>query len=447
MLKSRLSKNKQGAASFYVVAFSTLILVVIAASFIAIILSEITRTSNDDLAQSAYDSALAGVEDAKLAYYNYQNCVAQGVEAGSSYGEGNNLTCGNIVKIVEQGAADNNFNDCDMVARLLGREVSEEEGVIISETKKGDVENEMSQAYTCVKLATKLDDYRGTISASKPMKVVRVSLEDKEKVKDIKKVELSWFSNEYNYVLHYNHFNADGLLVFPQLQNVPAATPPMVQFSMVQSKEGGNNLDDYSTIQGNRTNYGSLFLVPSNNDARASKTNKEANKENGYIGTWGDGMNSIGSSGFVKSNNKVSKNLPYAVFCNNENNDKEFACSVTIDIPDPVGGGQRDPDSLVFVLSLPYGKPTTDFALRFCPSDGCTKIKTDTNGETVAENNSFKTEGMQIDIDSTGRANDLFRRVWTRLEPSGNQSPYPNFAIEVDKLEKNFTVPMEYGLK
>ena len=64
---------KEGAASFYVVAFSTMILMVIAASFAAIIISEMNRTSNDDLAQSAYDSALAGIEDAKIAFYNYQN--------------------------------------------------------------------------------------------------------------------------------------------------------------------------------------------------------------------------------------------------------------------------------------------------------------------------------------------------------------------------------------
>ena len=68
-------KFKEGAASFYIVAISTLILVIVAASFAAVIISEVTRTSNDDLAQSAYDAALAGVEDAKLAYYNYQKCT------------------------------------------------------------------------------------------------------------------------------------------------------------------------------------------------------------------------------------------------------------------------------------------------------------------------------------------------------------------------------------
>ena len=64
-MKKTNKKTKKGAASFYVVAFSTLILMIIATSFAAIIISEVTRTSNDDLAQSAYDSAMAGVEDAK----------------------------------------------------------------------------------------------------------------------------------------------------------------------------------------------------------------------------------------------------------------------------------------------------------------------------------------------------------------------------------------------
>ena len=61
-----MKKFKKGAASFYIVAISTLILVIIAASFAAVIISEMARTSNDDLAQSAYDSALAGVEDGSI---------------------------------------------------------------------------------------------------------------------------------------------------------------------------------------------------------------------------------------------------------------------------------------------------------------------------------------------------------------------------------------------
>ena len=74
MKKNNNQKFKQGAASFYIVAFSTLILLVVAMSFAAIIISEVERTSNDDLSQSAYDSAMAGIEDGKLAYQKYMQC-------------------------------------------------------------------------------------------------------------------------------------------------------------------------------------------------------------------------------------------------------------------------------------------------------------------------------------------------------------------------------------
>ena len=87
-------KFRKGATSFYIVAFSTLILLIVATSFAAIIISEIERTSNDDLSQSAYDSALAGVEDAKLAFYNYQKCADSAEQLPTNEGA---ISCGEIV--------------------------------------------------------------------------------------------------------------------------------------------------------------------------------------------------------------------------------------------------------------------------------------------------------------------------------------------------------------
>ena len=57
------NKFKKGATSIYVVVLGTLLFSVITVSFIRIIINEVTKTTNDELAQSAYDSALAGVED------------------------------------------------------------------------------------------------------------------------------------------------------------------------------------------------------------------------------------------------------------------------------------------------------------------------------------------------------------------------------------------------
>ena len=61
------SKAKKGATSIYVVMIATLLFSIITVSFIRAIVSESHRTTDDELAQSAYDSALAGIEDTKTA--------------------------------------------------------------------------------------------------------------------------------------------------------------------------------------------------------------------------------------------------------------------------------------------------------------------------------------------------------------------------------------------
>ena len=60
-------------------------------------------------------------------------------------------------------------------------------------------------------------------------------------------------------------------------------------------------------------------------------------------------------------------------------------------------------------------------------------------------------EGVQVSIDSTGRANDLFRRVDVRLEPSDASYPYPIYGIQAldtnnpnPLIEKNFFTTCEY---
>ena len=53
MIKGIKKEYKKGAASFYIVAFATLILIIVVMSFATIMISEMARTSNDDLAQSA----------------------------------------------------------------------------------------------------------------------------------------------------------------------------------------------------------------------------------------------------------------------------------------------------------------------------------------------------------------------------------------------------------
>ena len=178
--------TKTGAASFYIVAFTTLLLSVIVVGFVTIILSEMARTANNDLSQSAYDSALAGVEDAKAAILNYQSCIEQGYTAEVP-GSTGPVTCPEIIYYMENPE----YSGCDTVAHILSRISKDESGeVLVEETTKsngGGAKNNMQQAYTCVKINSILDDYRSNLTSATSSRVIQIHLENAS-VKNVKSI-------------------------------------------------------------------------------------------------------------------------------------------------------------------------------------------------------------------------------------------------------------------
>ncbi len=401
-MKKMRNKFKQGAASFYIVVFSTLILLIVATSFATIIISEIERASNDDLSQSAYDSALAGVEDAKLAFYNYQNCLAQ-----DSMSE----KCVEIVNYMKKV-------DCDMVGHILGRiDASDNEEVAIQETTTA--KNNMQQAYTCVKVETELEDYRSTLSNSVQYKVVKLKFQEGVNASQIKKMKISWYTDDDAATRRWQNISGtSGRVVFSSLSagvSLPAV-PPTISVALVQTAQSFT-LEQFEMTQGNTTNRGMIYLVPASTAAQATGEVSDNRK-----GAWNatENQNHIGTSAFLGSNDKTATNLPYTVYCDFAG---AFACSTVIDIPEPVGGARND-DTFMIVVALPYGKPTTDFAMEFyCDTECATEVYTDETGkETAQRTNRVNLSGVQVKVDSTGRANDLYRRVETRLESAANDA-------------------------
>ncbi|MBO7657339.1 hypothetical protein J6S55_01710 [Candidatus Saccharibacteria bacterium] len=453
--------KKRGAASFYIVAFSTLILTVIATSFAMVIVSEITRSMNDDLSQSAYDSALAGVEDAKVAYSNYRRCKEAGAVAAATKPSGaGSVTCGDILYWVEKEP-----DSCYTVARILGRIGKDEEkevglgGTEVSGT--GGVKT-TNQAYTCVKMKMTLNDYRATLSDNNAVRTVKAGVSG-DLINDISKIRISWYSNRSNFSPKWNNQNK-----FPTIQSL--AAPPTLEFKLVQTAEEFR-LADFDLTGDGVTDRATLYLVPQNST----------------------GTNFISKNDVVKTNNRAQTNKPFKVNCK-DGQTSEFYCSVDIELPSPAaskplktdveggdidwsevgdgdsvifGGNQflpigeligidepalpanRNSDTFMFTVSLPYRQPETDFAIEVFCNTSSTKCAEVLGGAGESTDKAVTMSDVQISIDSTGRANDLYRRVETRLETSDATyaSSFPYYALQIlDKnkeTKKNMTVNYE----
>lgn len=408
---SKKIKFKKGAASFYMVAIATLVLVIIATSFAAVIIAEIARTSNDDLAQSAYDAAMAGVEDARLAYYNYKSCLG---------GNKNQTTClKENLGIEEKDEKSHRYvGECNSFAEVLGRvQVGSTGEVMVQESKDDD--NGMGQAYTCVKISMP-DDYLFSMNGETPMRVVKVKLADGTEAEDVKSVRVTWGPGA----------NSD-----VKVEDIPDLEMSFVQTAMEFT------MDDFETTVYDggigKTDRGTVFL-----DARGSENAPDP------------GLNET-KDWFAKSNDKVASNEKHIIRCNSESN----KCQATIALPEPVAANgssedqkKRNPDTFMFVWSLlggVGGDVDVDVKMELCTgTDGC-----DASGKIFAQDTAAPEYepsedaserknaalDMQVSVDSTGRANDLYRRVEVRLE-NGQMAMQNNmqriYALAVGNVEK-----------
>lgn len=126
---------QSGAVSIFAVIFAALLLTILTVGFIRLMISEQQRATNSDLSQSAYDAALAGIEDAKR--------VVRACATGSDM-----QACNALVAP----------SDCKVVARagIAGSEDSEETVIQTSTSGNG---SDFNQAYTCVNIDMDTPDF------------------------------------------------------------------------------------------------------------------------------------------------------------------------------------------------------------------------------------------------------------------------------------------------
>ena len=391
----KLKQHKKGSASFYIVMFATLLFGVITVSFIRLVLSEAGQSSNDDLSRSAYDAAMAGVEDAKTAVNHYYECIGNG---------GTTSSCNRDVL----------FRDsCDGIdgiglARYLYRDGYSSGEVLIQQNGVGSsVDNSSDQAYTCVIISDVVPDYRGTLTSDTRTKVVPLKIYDgATSGSPIDTVSFEWYSSLNEGAgsagSMFRTYDDDANDVRFRAAD-ETTIPPVIQLTYV--KIGPNiNIDNFHRVNSTGDyEYSTMLLVPN------SATDAGAVLE-------------IGNDARSKADNvnNVDKHTPFAVTCSTT---AAFACSVKL-----TDANIGPDDSAFLIVSLPYGETISDFAVTLY------------SGGNIQE-----FEGVQISVDSTGRTNQLVRRVETRLDPADLFFPYPQYALELsgdggEALKKDFWI-------
>lgn len=354
MDKQRASGEKsRGFTAIFVVIFSTMILSIIAIGFVSMMVREQSRSTDDELSESAYDSALAGVEDGKrvLAACNRDGAGSQACRA-------------------IQDA------ECDTVqaSGILGV-VSDSEVLIQSDILD---DNQLNQAYTCVIIRPYTDAYTSFLGYDDS---AMIALRQEN---PFNKVVLSWYSSD-------DISSGTSSLTYPASPDLTAVGAwgyglghaPLMKAQLMQYDASSSiKLDTFNDNDSAHT----LYLYP----LSIGSTTADFASDNRRTG------------GLAVSPVDCAETVP--VF--------GYACTVTLSLPDLPDGASGDNRSAYLRLSNFYGAAHYEVRL-------------------MNDTTPVRLTGVQPSIDSTGRANDIFRRVEARVELSDSSFPYPRATVDI----------------
>lgn len=351
---SRISGSKKGAVSIFVVVFTALLITIVTVSFARLMLRDLQRASNNDLSQSANDAALAGVEDAKRALTRYYQLP------------------------VDSRPTD--LNSCNAIASLLGGDSS-------TDTQVGDVS--LQQAYTCVKVQLRTDDYVGTLSAD------QVQLIPLRPYGEFDTVRVEWFSKDDMSGTGDVDLPAAGPTSdLPAPSGWPQNRPPVLETQLIQTNDTFrlSQFDDEDDPTDNQSNTNTLTLYPK----------QRINEEN----------RTPTSLAFLSDVRRTSTNSLSDVRCARSVASELYSCSTDIRLPVPIDGSVNSRSNAYLRLTARYNSAHYKISM-------------------IQGTNVVPFDGVQPAVDSTGRANDLFRRVAARIETASNVV-YPGAAVDIN---------------
>lgn len=352
--------NKQsGVASLFVVVFFTILISIIVISFVTIVSQDRQQALNNDLSSSAYDSAQVGVEDGKrgLELY-YQKCVRVANPGSNPECSTTDITTG-----IFRGPEGALIGDtCDQFKKKLGNRLDLNTNEASSEVKitTDTADEDLNQAYTCLKVKLNTPDYKGTFNNNERSIIPLLATNNGQPLS----IKLNWHIKLPNETPEIPDSTSDFDL--PVNGSVWGSNKPaMVELQVIGvPKSGSFSVDEIDN------NSRTVFLYPSTN---------------------GSSTISLTSTDPTKYSRK---NNPAAAKCDPIAN--QYACSVLIN--------DLAPNSSLY-----------KYYVRIMPIYNSTDIKLSMYSSDDGTGNPLIFDGINPEIDSTGRTNDVFRRVVTRV--------------------------------
>ncbi len=413
--RQRAADRESGQASMVTVAMFMMLFAAIAVSFTFVVISASRQALNDSLQSSAKIAAESGVEDAKrLIVYCYNK------RSGGSYTTPDAQQL--CPQVIGKLSTELEGMGCDEILGLMkGKGISdvEEEGnnrgyrVKVGNNSGG--KNENNEYYQCLKIATKTDNYQGTVNNLGKSVIVPLRVVDtKNQAAVITSLKIEWHrnvtGNDGDDPAKMNGAMGTGLPPAGTWNN--SNRPAVLRVERVGVPKGNFTLDQLADRDT------ALTLRPSVNGNGGGK-----DKNRYHLGDYKPYYQSGRDS--IAPNNQYGGKAPIVeAKCDGA----DYACKT------------------IFEDSLDTTK--TDYYLRINAIYRSTHFKItayDKNG------NKLYFDGVQPLVDVTGRSSDSFSRIQARLKPSFDKNAdstnwWPEYVIDTNgKVCKDIEVQYDEG--
>lgn len=370
MMPSR--QKQRGAVSLFIVIFASLLIVTIVTAFVRIMIQDQQQATASDLSKSAMDSAQAGVEDAKRALVEYykKKCDSQTEDD----------RCNALRSTLLEGIDENGWTtDCDTTSRAGIAPPGDEVKV---QTTSEDVT--LDQAYTCVKIQMNPENYVGTGTSQLVHLNTEIDEETGER-KQFNKIKVEWYVQQDDQALSLSNATINN---YELLDSWPSKRPQVLRLQLLQYGEDFAVTDFDDNYQNNAT----LFLLPTANVPNTTTF----------------------ATDFRKSR---SSGAAHAADCQEQPARGTYACEMIISLPD-VGESDDEPSLRNAYLKIDqlYASGNKQFSLTLLDD----------------ANEPVRLSDVQVVVDATGRANDIFKRIQSRVDLGGS-IPTPDAAVDITR--------------